>query len=137
MGHNRAGERRKAKKKATMKEKRRLWDGSKPDPNPVAPFDLKRGTTHVLPSHQLCLDERTMKSASHLGNKYLRRQIKKYGCSPIMVARMGDNKFRVVEGEKRLKACLQLGYTRIPCYIMQMPNLVQSLLLKQKFEKTF
>jgi ParB family transcriptional regulator, chromosome partitioning protein len=38
---------------------------------------------------------------------------------PITVRRRGDNQYQLISGERRLKACKDIGYIDIPAYIIQ------------------
>ncbi|HSD62612.1 MAG TPA: ParB/RepB/Spo0J family partition protein [Ignavibacteriaceae bacterium] len=38
---------------------------------------------------------------------------------PITVRRIPDNRYQLISGERRLKACIEIGYRDIPAYILQ------------------
>ncbi len=41
---------------------------------------------------------------------------------PITVRRTPDHKYQLVSGERRLKACKEIGYKEIPAYIIQVDS---------------
>lgn len=41
---------------------------------------------------------------------------------PITVRRTEDNKYQLISGERRLKACIDIGYKDIPAYIIQVDS---------------
>lgn len=41
---------------------------------------------------------------------------------PITVRRTQDNKYQLISGERRLKACIDIGYKDIPAYIIQVDS---------------
>lgn len=132
MGHNRAGDARKRRLKAAKKEQQRLWCGISPDPNPVAPINNSRpGAIHIIPINKIRLTEQTQAklfvnprklSVRQAMRKSLRQAIRKDGTSPIEVVKDGDG-YRLIAGERRLLACKQLGYKRIPARIIEVPKI--------------
>ncbi len=53
----------------------------------------------------------------------LKRSILSNGLiQPITVRRMTGNTYQLVSGERRLKACIDIGYREIPAYIIQVDN---------------
>jgi len=41
---------------------------------------------------------------------------------PITVRRVGNNKYELISGERRLKACIAIGYRDIPAYIIKVDS---------------
>lgn len=58
----------------------------------------------------------------------LKKQIEKFGFLGSIVVRSKNGKYEILDGEKRYRALVELGYKKIPCYVVDIKDEVEFLI---------